>query len=150
MNTCWQTSDNNFSVCALVQQVFCLSFKPSPRDQDVINGRQANLRCGLAVKNVDEYSVFWEQNKIAVINNSRRYSKNFFNLVFTFVQTLIYFIVRYQKELDLHFDAIDKNLDIGEFCCVAVHKISNERFESSVARFNIKCKFSTWKNWLFQ
>jgi len=105
-----------FLICALVQQVFCLSFKPSPRDQDVINGRQANLRCGLAVKNVDEYSVFWEQNKIAVINNSRRY----------------------QKELDLHFDAIDKNLDIGEFCCVAVHKISNERFESSVARFNIK------------
>ena len=39
---------------------------------------------------------------------------------------------------------------VGEFCCVAVHKISNERFESSVARFNIKCKFSTWKNWLFQ
>ena len=92
-------------------------FDPAPVDQDVIEGREARLRCD--VSNRRSIVFYWTLNGRTVPNVSRRYQDN----------------------SDLRILRADKVQDSGSFRCVATNITTGVALRSIEAKLNVLCKY---------
>ncbi|KAG7462822.1 hypothetical protein MATL_G00188820 [Megalops atlanticus] len=98
-------------VCA---QAASLYFTKEPKSQDALHGRSAMLRCEVGDPADVTYS--WLHNGEEVTDSDRRF----------------------QEGSNLKFAAVDRQLDAGNFQCVASNSVSGEEVRSTNASFNIK------------
>ena len=91
-------------------------FDPAPVDQDVIEGREARLRCD--VSNRRSIVFYWTLNGRAVPNVSRRY----------------------QDDSDLRIVRADRVQDGGSFRCVATNVTTGIALRSNEAKLNVLCE----------
>ena len=91
-------------------------FDPAPVDQDVIEGREARLRCD--VSNRRSIVFYWTLNGRAVPNVSRRY----------------------QDDSDLRIVRADRVQDGGSFRCVATNVTTGIALRSIEAKLNVLCE----------
>ncbi|MBN3295048.1 PTK7 kinase, partial [Amia calva] len=105
-------------VCPVSQTVLliqgALYFTKEPKSQDALHGRSAMLRC--EVSNPTEVHYTWLHNGELVQDNERRF----------------------QEGSNLKFTAVDRQLDSGNFQCVASNPAGAEEARSTNASFNIK------------
>ncbi|XP_036403304.1 inactive tyrosine-protein kinase 7 [Megalops cyprinoides] len=98
-------------VCA---QAASLYFTKEPKSQDALHGRSAMLRCEVGDPADVTYS--WLHNGEVVTDSDRRF----------------------REGSNLKFAAVDRQLDAGNFQCVASNSVSGEEIRSTNASFNIK------------
>jgi hypothetical protein len=94
-------------------------FDPAPVDQDVVEGREARLRCD--VSNRRSIVFYWTLNGRTVPNVSRRY----------------------QDDSDLRIVRADRIQDSGSFRCVATNVTTGIALRSIEAKLNVLCEYST-------
>jgi len=93
-------------------------FDPAPVDQDVVEGREARLRCD--VSNRRSIVFYWTLNGRAVPNASRRY----------------------QDDSDLRIVRADRVQDAGSFRCVATNVTTGIALRSIEAKLNVLCEYT--------
>lgn len=108
-----------FAVCVLCLQVFstvdaAIQFTKEPKSQDALHGRSAMLRCEVGDPADIRYS--WLHEGQTLENSDRRF----------------------QEGSNLKFIAVDRQLDTGNFECVALNGVTGEELHSTNASFNIK------------
>ena len=93
-------------------------FDPAPVDQDVIEGREARLRCD--VSNRRSIVFYWTLNGRTVPNVTRRY----------------------QDDSDLRIVRADRVHDSGSFRCVATNVTTGIALRSIEAKLNVLCEYN--------
>uniref|UniRef100_A0A673CGY7 Inactive tyrosine-protein kinase 7 n=1 Tax=Sphaeramia orbicularis TaxID=375764 RepID=A0A673CGY7_9TELE len=101
-----------FSVLLSAQAA--IQFTKEPKSQDALHGRSAMLRCEVSDPADIHYSWFHDGRPLE--NDDRRF----------------------QEGSNLKFTAVDRQLDAGNFECVAQNTASGEVLRSTNASFNIK------------
>ncbi|XP_061646886.1 inactive tyrosine-protein kinase 7 isoform X2 [Phyllopteryx taeniolatus] len=103
-------------ICLLVLsiQAAAIQFTREPKSQDALHGRSAMLRC--EVSEPTDITYRWLHNGQPLENSDRRY----------------------QEGSNLKFNAVDRQLDAGNFKCVAQNTAMGEVLHSTNASFNIK------------
>ncbi|XP_061817189.1 inactive tyrosine-protein kinase 7 [Nerophis lumbriciformis] len=91
-----------------------IQFTKEPKSQDALHGRSAMLRCEVSDPTNITYS--WLHNGQPLDNSERRY----------------------QEGSNLKFTAVERQLDAGNFECVALNMATAEVLHSTNASFNIK------------
>lgn len=104
------------SPSALAIQAAAIQFTKEPKSQDALHGRSAMLRC--EVSDPADISYRWLHNGQNLENNQRRF----------------------QEGSNLKFTAVDRQMDAGNFECVAENRVTGEVLHSTNASFNIKCE----------
>uniref|UniRef100_A0A3Q3KH47 Ig-like domain-containing protein n=1 Tax=Monopterus albus TaxID=43700 RepID=A0A3Q3KH47_MONAL len=100
-------------------QAAAIQFTKEPKSQDALHGRSAMLRC--EVSDPADITYSWLHNGQALENDERRFL----------------------EASNLKFTAVDRQLDAGNFECVAQNKVTGEALHSTNASFNIKfCIYS--------
>uniref|UniRef100_A0A8C9ZD38 Inactive tyrosine-protein kinase 7 n=1 Tax=Sander lucioperca TaxID=283035 RepID=A0A8C9ZD38_SANLU len=95
-------------------QAAAIQFTKEPKSQDALHGRSAMLRC--EVSDPADISYGWLHNGQPLENSERRF----------------------QEGSNLKFTAVDRQLDAGNFECVAQNTVTGEALHSYNASFNIK------------
>ncbi|KAL4612862.1 inactive tyrosine-protein kinase 7-like [Arapaima gigas] len=109
----WTTVGALFAAVVLVQ-ASSIHFTKEPKSQDALHGRSAMLRC--EVSNPADVRYTWLHNGQEVTDLERRF----------------------REGGNLKFASIDRQLDAGNFQCVARHITSGDEIRSANASFNIK------------
>uniref|UniRef100_A0A673CH01 Protein tyrosine kinase 7 (inactive) n=1 Tax=Sphaeramia orbicularis TaxID=375764 RepID=A0A673CH01_9TELE len=104
----------NPSVPELLSAQAAIQFTKEPKSQDALHGRSAMLRCEVSDPADIHYSWFHDGRPLE--NDDRRF----------------------QEGSNLKFTAVDRQLDAGNFECVAQNTASGEVLRSTNASFNIK------------
>nr|XP_020453243.1 inactive tyrosine-protein kinase 7 [Monopterus albus] len=102
------------SIQVLSIQAAAIQFTKEPKSQDALHGRSAMLRC--EVSDPADITYSWLHNGQALENDERRFL----------------------EASNLKFTAVDRQLDAGNFECVAQNKVTGEALHSTNASFNIK------------
>ncbi|XP_038594038.1 inactive tyrosine-protein kinase 7, partial [Micropterus salmoides] len=95
-------------------QAAAIQFTKEPKSQDALHGRSAMLRC--EVSDPADISYGWLHDGHPLENSERRF----------------------QEGSNLKFTAVDRQLDAGNFECVAKNLVTGEALHSTNASFNIK------------
>lgn len=95
-----------------------IQFTREPKSQDALHGRSAMLRC--EVSDPADVSYSWLHDGRSLESSERRF----------------------QEGSNLKFIAVDRQLDAGNFVCVARNAATGEELRSTNASFNIKCELS--------
>lgn len=103
-----------FCLQVLSVQAAAIQFTKEPKSQDALHGRSAMLRC--EVSDPVNISYSWNHNGVLLENDDRRF----------------------QEGSNLKFTAVDRQLDAGNFECVATNAAKEEFLRSNNASFNIK------------
>uniref|UniRef100_A0A8C9ZCL2 Protein tyrosine kinase 7 (inactive) n=1 Tax=Sander lucioperca TaxID=283035 RepID=A0A8C9ZCL2_SANLU len=103
-----------FFLQVLSIQAAAIQFTKEPKSQDALHGRSAMLRC--EVSDPADISYGWLHNGQPLENSERRF----------------------QEGSNLKFTAVDRQLDAGNFECVAQNTVTGEALHSYNASFNIK------------
>uniref|UniRef100_A0A8C9ZEI7 Inactive tyrosine-protein kinase 7 n=1 Tax=Sander lucioperca TaxID=283035 RepID=A0A8C9ZEI7_SANLU len=111
----WVNRAENMSLTQILSiQAAAIQFTKEPKSQDALHGRSAMLRC--EVSDPADISYGWLHNGQPLENSERRF----------------------QEGSNLKFTAVDRQLDAGNFECVAQNTVTGEALHSYNASFNIK------------
>lgn len=91
-------------------------FDPSPINQDVVEGREALLRCD--VSNRRQIQFYWTLNGRQLVNTNRRF----------------------QDGTNLRILRVDRIQDAGSFRCIATNITTGIALRSTEAKLNISCE----------